>query len=466
MAYTEFFCQSGGSNLNAGSTNTNAATFTYTGGSWNGTSLFTVGSGNPLSDGVTTSMFASLYITSGAVTTGYIGLITAVSSTTVTISTSAKSGSAPVANGAGAFTLKVGGAWAGPSGSTAFPFGFIGPGCTDTAGDSVRVNLKGGSNYAITAAMSQSANGGPITFQGYTSSPGDGGKAVIDGGTSGTAYVLLTLSTTNIALRDLIFQNNGATAAANLVSVTSQRCMVDRCVFAHSRGNGGVSTVSNNVWAECEAYDANQSNTASLGGFNDVGGSCTYVRCYSHDNTGSNTAGFMMPNGSVSCIDCISANNGGSGYAFSGSLGINVTNCTAYANTGSGVKLTAGGCSISVENCILVSNGAYGIDVNQATLNTRLLNNGFYNNTSGQVNQGAAQNQEQGGSITLGGNPFVNPAAGNFALLPGITSVRGGGRGTFTATATGLTAPSNYPDLGAVQHRDATKVRHRIGVRS
>jgi hypothetical protein len=68
VAYTEFCCRSGGSNLNAGTRTGNttvpgtAADFTYAGGSWvSGTGVFTVASGNPQSDGVAVGDFVSIY---------------------------------------------------------------------------------------------------------------------------------------------------------------------------------------------------------------------------------------------------------------------------------------------------------------------------------------------------------------------------------------------------------------------
>ncbi len=86
MAFTEFYVQTTGSNLNAGSTADNAAPFTYAAGTFvQSTRVFTVASGNPQSDGVTVGMFASIYTTAGATVATFVGRVSAVDATTITV---------------------------------------------------------------------------------------------------------------------------------------------------------------------------------------------------------------------------------------------------------------------------------------------------------------------------------------------------------------------------------------------
>ena len=213
MAYTEFYCQTTGSNLNAGSGTSDAAAFTYASGNWvAGTGVFTVASGDPLSDGVAVNDYASVYA-DGATVTGFVGKITARTTTTITVSLTIKSGTAPT-DGTGTRTLKVGGAWKGPNGAEAFPFGFVaGNSMAGTTGQVTRVNLKSGTAYSVTAGMVHTALNGPTVFQGYTTTPGDLGKATIDGGTSGASYSIVSGTSNFIKLADLIFQNNGASGS-------------------------------------------------------------------------------------------------------------------------------------------------------------------------------------------------------------------------------------------------------------
>jgi len=93
MAYTEFYCDaSAGSNLNGGSPIGSPYPLTYTNGNWNsGTGVFTVASGNPSTDGVQAGDFAAVYLDGASAPTGYVGRVTGVTSTTITVSTSARS---------------------------------------------------------------------------------------------------------------------------------------------------------------------------------------------------------------------------------------------------------------------------------------------------------------------------------------------------------------------------------------
>src|SRR5690606_30077270 len=116
MAFTEFYIQSTGSDLNAGSTTADAASLTYAGGTFvRATGVFTVASGDPVADGVVVGDWVSIYTTAGATTTKYVAQVTARDATTITTSTTAKYGAnTNVSESAGATTLKVGGAHASP----------------------------------------------------------------------------------------------------------------------------------------------------------------------------------------------------------------------------------------------------------------------------------------------------------------------------------------------------------------
>ena len=101
MAYTEFCCRSGGSNLNAGtrlgdSTEPGtSASLTYANGTWvASTGVFSIAIGNPVTDGVAVGDFASVYA-NGSTVTGFVGRVTARDTTTITVSLTAKSGTPP-----------------------------------------------------------------------------------------------------------------------------------------------------------------------------------------------------------------------------------------------------------------------------------------------------------------------------------------------------------------------------------
>lgn len=444
MAYTEFFCDPvSGSNSNGGSS-TGAPTFTDASGSWDGTSVITTSQST--ANVVVNSSFVN--VNNGA----YVALCTAKTATTLTLSTTKKAGTAP---GAGSYNCVADGPWLGPTGATAFPFGFIAGTLTDTSGDYPRVNLKNSATYSVTAAMTH-ANAGPIYFQGMTSTPGDGGRATISGGSTGASYTVLTVSAQLNYFRDLVFSGNGATGSADGIfssPASGQWTFWERCSFTAMRGCG-LNHNQNLEAIECEFYANNASNTANLGGFRNNGTTCVLVRCIAHHNTGSLNAGFAL-NGSIHALfGCVADSNGSHGANLVNNSALWVFSAfTACANGGSGIA--GGGTSSKVwaEDCILANNGAWGVSAASTWAMGRLSNCAYWSNTSGQVNGTV----DQTGAITCSAQPLNAPTQGDYTPVAG-TGVRGAGRGNFTqnlASWTSGTGSTSYPDVGAVQHQDA-----------
>lgn len=464
MPFTEFTIRASGSNLYAGSLDGSAEAsttplVTYTNGGWNSaTGVFTPASGNPVTDGVAVGYWVSVYTDGAAAPTGFVARVTAVSSTTITLSTTAKSGTAPTTAGTG-ITAVVGGAWLGPNGTSSFPFNFAASTMTDASGDPPRVNFKNNQTYSITAAMT-STLGGPVAFHGYTTTFGDRGKATFDGGTTGASYILLSVTTAGAKhFRDLIFQNNGATGSANgFVSSGGARHTYDSIVVNNVRGIGFSISDNCNI-TRCEAYACNQSNTANMGGFAVGGATLSY--CISHDNAGSNSFGFgsTVNQTASTFINCIADTNGGIGISLQGTQQISqVIACSSYNNTSDGIRISsASGGAVLVMNSVLSNNGGWGIK-NTTAVTGGIVNNAFFSNTSGQVTSQTASVFLNEGGVTLSGNPFVDAPNGDFRLnsTSGAgAACRGAGIGTFTQTAASYAGSLGYPDIGAVQHQDA-----------
>lgn len=463
MAFTEFCCRSGGSNLNAGTRTGNStepgtgADFTYASGTWvASTGVFTVASGNPQSDGVAVGDFASVY-PDGSTVAVFIGRVTARSTTTITVSLTAKSGTAPT-DGTNTRTLKIGGAWKGPNAAEGFPFNFAAAAMTNASADPPRVNFKNDASYSITAGATHTLIG-PVNFWGYTTSYGDFGKATIDGGTSGASYALVTLSGSGVAgtyCYDLIFQNNGASGSANGVECgAGGRAFFVRCVVNSVRGSGFNATA---MMFECEAYACNQSNTANLGGFA-LGASSLQVRCVSHDNSGANNNGFYCQVDLATLVNCIADTNGLHGVLSNNSTSaIRCLGCDFYNNGGDGYRHATAATAIYLENCNFVKNGGYGFNISSGTIyNALLFNCGFgagtQVNTSGTTNGGSKVVEV--GSVTYASNvsPWVDPANGDFRI--NLSTAKGAGRGKYTQTAASYTGTVGYPDIGAAQHVDS-----------
>lgn len=468
MAFTNFCCRSGGSNLNAGTLTGNTtepgtgASFTYASGSWvQSTGVFTVASGDPASDGVAVGDFASVYA-DGSTVTGFVGRITARDATTITVSSTAKAGTKPT-DGSSNRTLKVGGAWAGPNGAVNFPFGFIQNTLTNVGANHTRINLKNAATYSVTAAVAH-ANAGPITWQGYTSAYGDLGKWILDGGTSGASYALLTVSGAGNFLLDYIVQNNGATGSANGLTISSNRSFFARGVANSIRGNGIIVTGSWNMMAEVEAYACNQGNAGNVGGFSLQGNYFRGVRLIAHDNAGSNNSGIFATDG-MYCVllNCISESNGRDGlYSQDGSSNWFLSHCDFYNNGRDGVRFdsAAGNYPFFVENSNFVKNAGYGLHVVTATGGTvGILSKcgfgaGTQANTSGQTNN-LGDSVDVSSSVTFADDvtPWVDPANGDFRIS--LAAAINAGRGTFTQTAASYAGAIGYPDIGAVQHLES-----------
>jgi hypothetical protein len=465
--FQEFYCDAAGansaSNLNAGDKTTAPATttngaYTRSGGAGGGTSdLFVAASGTPFA-GVAVGDYVSIYADGGSAPTGYIARISAKNSSTSIDVDSAKSAGTRPATAATGVTARVGGAWLGPNGASGFPFGFIAGTATDGSGNPFRVNFKAGTNYAVTAAVSHNKDG-PGTFEGMTAAPGDGGRAVFDGGTSGASYTLLTVTSavSVTTFRGLTFQNNGATSNADLAACAGNPCFWERCVFASARG-AGLDCTGGNRLTECEAYSCGQSNSSGNAGFtgNTV---CTFVRCVSHDNAGSNVSGWAWRSaGPVTCTECIADTNGQDGFR-SDQPDMYLRECDSYNNGRDGARFGNSTAHLyTVESCNFVKNGGYGVNGTGAGVRVGTVTNcgfgsGTQANTSGTTTGLSAMVETGSVTYASGVTPWADPANGDFRVS--LAAAKGAGRGTFTQTQASYTGAVAYPDIGSCQHLDA-----------
>ncbi len=467
MAYTEFCCRSGGSNLNAGtrlgdSTEPGtAADFTYASGNWvAATGVFTVASGNPQSDGVVAGDYASVYA-NGATATGFVGIVTAVSTTTITVSITQKFGTVPT-DGTGNRTLKIGGAWAGPSGAVVFPFNTVEPG-SNSSTTLTRVNFKNDQTHSMTATIGHSKNGA-VVFQGYSSSYGDGGQITLSWGTSAVTYMSLT-GFYNI-FADMILTGSATTGSGYGISLNSGTTTLVRVSVTGTRLSGFFNNTGTYYYhlVGCEAYNCNTSNTASHGGFYIASGA-SYIldRCMSHSNTGSNSIGFRLSRtGTV--IRCIASGNGSHGYYYTSGFSENffMTNSDAYNNTGDGIRFdNVTIATVYIENSNFTKNGGYGINaIGSGAKYGYVKNCGFGSgtqaNTSGQIGGTTGilyLMNESPVTYPTDATPYTDAANGDFTIA--LTEARGAGDGEFVEEKSGWAGTSSYTDIGAAQHTDS-----------
>jgi hypothetical protein len=466
--YTNFCCRNGGSNLNAGTATGDttepgtSSLVTYTGGDWNsGTEIYTAPVGADMTEAVV-GRFASLYHdgdTAPTLNQFLVARISAVNAGTrqITLHATARMmfGS-EVSTGTGNRSLRVGGAWAGPAGAAAFPFHTSASwgGLTNASSHTPRINLKNDATYTVSAALT--AAGNHLTVQGYATSYGDGGRASLDGGTAGAAYVVLTLSGAGAWGVDLIVQNNGATSSAIGIQITGTQSTLLRVAAKDIRGAGIATTQAAATVIECWAEACNQSNTANTGGMTTSAGDVVYVRCFAVRNTGSNTRGIMISGGVGTLLNCVCAENGSHGAHLGGSSGGRSFGSDFYANGGSGLLI---GVVSVLENNNFLDNTGTAIN---STSNCLSHNSGFGTGTmannggSGDVTTPARTIEV--GSVTYAADatPWSAPGSDDYSIT--LAAAKGAGRGTFAKDEAGANSTTGYPDIGAAQHQESTTV--------
>lgn len=457
MAYTEFYCQSGGSNLNAGSTTDNAAIYTSTNGNWNGSTIFIPTDNSTPASTVNVGDYASVYL-DGATVAVFIARITSVTAGVngaITVSSTIRAGVQPASLATGR-TIKVGGAWLGPNAASGFPLTLNAIGSLLASNSTqARINLKNNQTYSMTATFSVTNAGEIFVTQGYTSSPGDGGKATFDGSTS-TASVITTAGQAGNMFVDLIFATSFTSGTASLVTIGQASAWI-RCVFHGARGHGVTATTAAQ-FIECEAYGNNTSNTAATGGFNLAAIGCAALRCISHDNSTANASGFLAAAGGTILKNCIAESNGQYGiFLNQGSTNgqTTISCCDIYNNGSDGIHtLAAIQNPFWIENCNLIKNTGAGInDVGTSAHYGFLYNNGYGAGTQANGASDTVTSLSEVGKVTYGSNltPWVDPDNGDFRI--NLAAAKGIGRGSFTETAPSYAGSVGFPDIGAVQSR-------------
>lgn len=461
-ARTELYVQTTGNQLNSGSTNSDAAAFTYAGGTFvRSTRVFTVASGDPSSDfTVDGTQFASVYTTAGATVATYVARITARDATTITLDATALAGAtSTVSESAGAATLKIGGAWKGPNGTDYHPFGFAASTLQNASGHLPRVNVKTGT-YAVTGAGPTDSLAS-VLYEGYTTEPGDGALDMtlpnITGSTDDLPYIMLTFSGARREFKFLQFTRNGVdspgpnVAGGQMVIVTGQSPYFYGCRFKNGWRDGLRTSGDGALVVSCEAVGCNVDAANGFGGFHAIGAT-TYINCWAHHMYKAGDAGstgFVFEAGAgkrVTYIGCIASHNGGQGYWNAASACVvTMINCVAAYNDLSGVEFaTGGGTSMSlIQNCAFIENGEHGIRYLNGTWAAWAVNNAFYSNTDGEIGQGIADMAT--GSVTLTGDPFLNGPLGN--LTPDTTTgegaaLRGAGFASYLLDTSASTAVS------------------------
>jgi hypothetical protein len=393
--------------------------------------------GSPSSDGVAVGDFAAL--NDGGSRALFIGRITAVTSTSITLSSTYHMGTEPAD---GMYELRVGGAWAGPSGADAFPFDF-GSGnnaLRNTSDHPARYNFKNDQTYAPYAAWTMAINF--TTSQGYSTSYGDGGKALMQGPATGSTFNLLRAQGASSAFYDWKFDRNGDSGTTDLVQASQRRVNFWRCSFSNST-QWGMYAYGNHIISECEFYDNAEYGIR-------ISGDGCLIRCIARDNGDSGfwSDGAMV----VTFVNCVAVANGGDGFDIATESPV-LINCHADDNTDNGVSVTGSSSPTPyIENSSFSDNGTRGIVVTgNYTFSGLFFNNGFGSgteaNASGDVS--ASHGIIESGKVTFPTDAatMTDPANGDYRIA--LDEAKNTGRGEYTQEQSGQSGAVGYPDIGA-----------------
>ena len=411
MLFTNFYCTAAGSNLNAGSTLDDAAIFTGANGAWDGTT-FTLANTASLA-GVAIGMYASICL-DAATEAVFVVQITGVDNGAHTITTgTVKAGTAP-ANGANGRTIKVGGAWLGPNAASAFPTTLVTSVLAADTTHPVRVFMK---TCTTSAAYSSSAY---VRYEGYTTTPGDGGMAVLSSSAAGTSILASTgarVSFVNIELRSTAV-NGSTTAVASFA--TGAGVLLRNFAVSGATGTGvGLTSTQPLTIEGFESYN-NGGHGVVLNE-----GSTTYgtvlKKFIIHDNGADGIN--LAANSNPSIVEGILDRNALAGLRTV--LGANKTlrishvdffnnglNPVTPASPDSGIVLAEGGtATIDIADCRFVTNANYGISRTSTTVasNISVRNCGFFGNG---VAETTGLCGEASGNVSYASNPFAGAGTG------------------------------------------------------
>lgn len=337
------------------------------------------------------------------------------------------------------------------------------------------INNNGGAGDALAGWIMQLASGHSETISSTLSFPGSGdgtiGPITLQGDPNFSVRPLLTFSNNGDALqvpngtfyiqfRHLELQNSNATKTSSLAIDANvgagAGCMFENIKIAHSTNKfwRGIIFPSLGI-INCEIGYCANIGIEHTNFSNTVGGATGYIRnCYIHD-CGSHG---ILDDGCISVEECIIANNTGDGYQriLTGSSTASTIRNNTFDNNGSdGIELQQASSNsdnaLIIENNIFSNNAAYGINFSGSLTDAqlkvaaiKLLNNNFYNNTSGKYNSITSASSE--GEQIL--NPqYVNTAGGNYSIGTNLKALG------YPTTNIGASQSStrSYVDIGVAQ---------------
>lgn len=304
---------------------------------------------------------------------------------------------------------------------------------TVAAGDTCWV--KNTNEYAISATIDVDTTDGtyasPITFEGYSSTIGDGGIAVIDGTTPVNSA---NINFTKDHYYMINFESKNADYSGFRVDGLAIGVMFFNCK-AHNNQDGFqfYQGANNTSVFFCESYANSRHGFYSQN-------YTTYFSCYIHDN--SSYGIFLVKNSTVNF--CIFDSNTTAGLYINGSISllgyINLNN--TFYNETTGIRASGGNLSQVVLANNTFSDCTTGINCDTGSYTTKNCN--FYNNTNDTTGTGTRNSIDD-----LTSDPgFTDAANGNFTVGTAMKAV-GFPNGVWPDGTN-----QSYIDIGAIQRQE------------
>lgn len=324
-----------------------------------------------------------------------------------------------------------------------------------TAGDIIYVKSSATYNEILFFRSTGTATT-PVRWEGYSTTPGDNGRATIEGGNTRASCVRVNNCNYNIVLN---FVLQGPTSEAIHYNDQSSNAFFFNCRILKGSGTSPASISSagfadfNPTLVGCEISGFSGAGTGTGAKINPD----RVEFCIIHDNTGNGVEinGFRQA-GPIE--NNVIYSNGGKGIYIAGFATIeSFYSNTIYNNSSDGIYVDGGSDGqVVISNNLITSNGGYGVNIANAPSGTTVVftdKNFFYSNTSGDINN-TARTFPLMANVTLTGSPYTSAGTGDFSL----NNTAGAGAAVRSAAAynafpTGTT--TSYLDGGAVQKNSA-----------
>ena len=319
--------------------------------------------------------------------------------------------------------------------------------------------VQGGTTYTISTGLTSPTLTSLYDHRliGYTTVPGDQGKAVIQA-TAG--ITLLTYgSGVGLHVHNIDFDGNNVASTKGIsIGATAFTLFNSKVQRMAAEGVDNASSAGC-LLLRSEITGCGGTNGAVRFPSSATSGSIEY--CWIHDNTKTGIycagggAGFSF------LFNLITNNTGASSDGISIGYRCNIVGNVIYGNGRDGIRGDQGysfNAATTVHDNILASNGGYGRNLASAPPykeNENIFNNAYYNNASGSFQASQFDLEVGGVELASPNDPFTDAGSNDFSL--NNTAGRGAllRAAGFPGAMPGLAAPLGYRDIGVYQHEDA-----------